>query len=404
MKSRDHSLRRGATLAVICVCHLVHDGLTDVLYVFLPFWQVSFDLPHSQIGLIMTAYMGALAMFQIPAGFLTERTGERALLIGGTVVAGLGFVVVGAVGVGGGFAGILLVLLIAGMGSGVQHPLGSSLVATAYRNGGQRMAIGTYNFAGDLGKVAFPFVAALALTSFKWPSVSIGAGLVAIVGAVCFLIAMQRLGIGGSPTIERTDHDGSSGRGWGIHNKTGFGLLSAIGIVDTVTRYGCLTFLPFILIDKGLSESRAGMALVLVFAGGAAGKFLCGFCAERLGVIRTVLLTEAVTVGGILLLVPLSPRAVFILLPVLGAALNGTSSVLYGSVVDFVVPQRQARAFGLFYTVVIASGAIAPVGYGFLSDMTSIRQTMTTIGIVAIATIPLAILMAWHTRARTRTN
>ena len=117
-----------------------------------------------------------------------------------------------------------------------------------------------------------------------------------------------------------------------------------------------------------------------------------------------MLLTEAVTVGGILLLVPLSPRAVFILLPVLGAALNGTSSVLYGSVVDFVVPQRQARAFGLFYTVVIASGAIAPVGYGFLSDMTSIRQTMTTIGIVAIATIPLAILMAWHTRARTRTN
>ena len=111
--------------------------------------------------------------------------------------------------------------------------------------------------------------------------------------------------------------------------------------------------------------------------------------------------TELVTAGGILLLLPLKAGAVFLLLPVLGAALNGTSSVLYGSVVDFVVPQRQARAFGLFYTIAIGSGAIAPLIYGLLSDATSVRQTMATIGIVALATVPLALLLAWH---RTRTS
>jgi hypothetical protein len=47
-------------------------------------------------------------------------------------------------------------LLVAGLGSGVQHPLASSLVSRAYETGPRRAALGTYNFAGDLGKIAVP--------------------------------------------------------------------------------------------------------------------------------------------------------------------------------------------------------------------------------------------------------
>ena len=397
--SSGPTVRRGATLVVICACHLVHDGLTDVLYVFLPFWQKTFDLPLSQVGLIITGYLVALAAFQIPAGLLSERTGERVLLVVGTAIAGIGFLVVGA---GGGFAMLLIALLIAGSASSVQHPLGSSLVATAYRGGRQRIAIGTYNFAGDLGKVVFPSVAAFVLASVHWRSVTTAVGLVALAAAPGFLIAMQRLGVGGSPSIEQADLGASSSRGRGIHDTPGFVLLSAIGMVDTVTRYACLTFLPFLLIGKGLSASSAGLALGLVFAGGALGKFLCGFAADRLGVTTTVILTEVVTAGGILLLLPLSTGSVFLLLPFLGAALNGTSSVLYGSVVDFVEPQRQARAFGLFYTLVIASGAVSPLIFGLLSDVTSVPATVATIGIVVLTTIPLTILLARHMRSRHR--
>ena len=46
------------------------------------------------------------------------------------------------------------------------------------------------------------------------------------------------------------------------------------------------------------------------------------------------------------------------LLPLIGFALNGTSSVLYGSVPDLVSPARRQRAFGIFYTGTIGSGAI----------------------------------------------
>ena len=103
-----------------------------------------------------------------------------------------------------------------------------------------------------------------------------------------------------------------------------------------------------------------GLALMLVFAGGAVGKFLCGALAERLGVIRTVIITEVATGGAILVLLALPLAPALVLLPVLGVALNGTSSVLYGTVADLVTSDRRARSYGILYTLGSAPGPRAP--------------------------------------------
>ena len=45
-------------------------------------------------------------------------------------------------------------LLLAGLGGSTQHPIGSSLVSAAFPGLRSRTALGTYNFTGDLGKMA----------------------------------------------------------------------------------------------------------------------------------------------------------------------------------------------------------------------------------------------------------
>jgi FSR family fosmidomycin resistance protein-like MFS transporter len=50
--------------------------------------------------------------------------------------------------------------------------------------------------------------------------------------------------------------------------------------------------MPLLLSQKGAHSATIGTALSLIFIGGAAGKFACGVLAERLGVIRTVVLTD----------------------------------------------------------------------------------------------------------------
>src|ERR1019366_8029812 len=125
-----------------------------------------------------------------------------------------------------------------------------------------------------------------------------------------------------------TPRKSEAGAGAGSRlSQFGFPLLLSVGVIDSATRMAFLTFLPFVLTAKGASLPTVGLALTLVFAGGAAGKLVCAF----VGAVATVWLTEAVTALGIVALLPLSLEAALLLLPLVGDALNGTSSVLYGS-------------------------------------------------------------------------
>ena len=170
----------------------------------------------------------------------------------------------------------------------------------------------------------------------------------------------------------------------------GFPLLLAIGVIDSATRMGFLTFLPFQLRAKGAGVPEIGVALTLLFAGGAAGKLVCGFLGARLGVLPTVLLTEGATAAGILALLPLPYGAALALLPVIGMALNGTSSVLYGTVPDLVTVQQRERAFGVFYTGTIGAGALSPALYGVLGDTIGLTPAMLLVAMVVLLTLPLA--------------
>ena len=140
----------------------MHDGFSDVLFLLLPIWQAEFGLSLAATGVLKSCYSGALAACQVPAGLLAERFGERVLLALGTVVTALGFL---ALGSAGGFLALALTLIVAGAGSGTQHPLNATMVAAAYADGGRRAALGIYNFSGDLGKVAVPMAAALVIAA-----------------------------------------------------------------------------------------------------------------------------------------------------------------------------------------------------------------------------------------------
>jgi MFS family permease len=170
----------------------------------------------------------------------------------------------------------------------------------------------------------------------------------------------------------------------------GFSLLVAIGIIDSATRMSFLTFLPFLLKAKGANTPEIGFALSLLFAGGAAGKLVCGLLGGRLGVLTTVLITEGGTAATIMALLPLPLSAAFVLLPIIGVALNGTSSVLYGTVPELVETHKRETAFGVFYTATIGAGALSPIIYGFFGDALGLSTTTLVIAAVVLLTLPLA--------------
>jgi MFS transporter, FSR family, fosmidomycin resistance protein len=375
-------------LGAVSSIHFLHDGFSETLYVFLPLWAREFGLSFAQVGLIRSAYTGGMSAFQIPAGFLAERWGERRLLAAGTLVTACGFI---AAGWAGSFVPLLILLLAAGLGSGVQHPLSSSIVSKAYETGNRRTALGTYNFSGDVGKAGVAAAIGLLAGLVGWRAAGAAYGVLGVAAAVAIVPLLSRLGAGDAES--RVAADGRALVGWGIRDGRGFSALCAIGMVDNATRTGFLTFMPFILISKDLGVGGVGLAFALVFIGGATGKFVCGLMADRVGVIRTVVLTEMATTLLVLVVVaaPL-PVAMAVLVP-LGVALNGTSSVLYGTVADLVSSERRSRAYALYYSLTIGASALAPTVWGFVSDAAGVPTTLTLVALLVLITVPLCLLL-----------
>jgi FSR family fosmidomycin resistance protein-like MFS transporter len=363
------------TLVIAGINHALHDGYTDLIYVLLPVWQAEFGLDYVALALLRSLYNGALAALQMPASRLAQALGARTVLILGTLLSAGGYALAGA---SGDLLGLGAGLLIGGAGSSTQHPLASAVIARAY-GPAARGPLGTYNFAGDLGKAAVPPLVGVLLTLSGWRT-----ALWVIAGAGVVVAPRPATG---ARAVRRT--------AGGTDGRAGFGLLVAIGMLDNAARPAFLLYLPFLMQEKGAALTVVGLALSLVFVGGALGKAVCGRIGERLGVTRTVILTETGTALAILAAIALPLWPVLILLPVLGVMLNGTSSVLYGTVPDLAPGGQVERAFAVFYTWTLGGSALAaPLVYGPLGDATGPHGAALAAAATALAVVPLMLALS----------
>ena len=374
------------SLFSFCAFHFIDDGFADSVYILLPFIAAELSLSFGEVGVLTGVLFGAMSLLQVPLSLLGERIGELTVVGAGTLGLAGGFFLLGRAYT---FPVIFLSLIFAkGTGAG-QHGLSSSVLSKVFEISGRRAAMGIYNFSGDLGKVCLPFLLTLMINLWGWRHgisvLSIG-GIAA--GALLWALAGERKGP--LPFPRPGEKLIPKGQGWGIQDRGRFSALLAIGVIDLSVRNALLTFLPFLLLQKGIPITKVGFSLTLLFAGGAFGKFACGFLAEWFGIIPMVVGTEVLTAAGILSLT-LSPTSViWILLPLVGVVLNGTSSVLYATVAEIIPPTSRSRGYGLYYAITLGSGAISPMACGLLTDFLGLPLTiMGTAGLVLL-TLPLS--------------
>src|SRR5215472_14007508 len=191
-----------AAAGIACGAHALHDGYTDLIYIMLPVWQKEFGLGYAELGLLRGLFAGTMAGFQIPSGLLAERLGAAAVLALGTALAGAGYCLAGA---SAGFALLMVALFVGGLGASTQHPLASTLMARAFAGPRSMKAIGTYNFAGDIGKMTVPAAVSLLLIVMSWRPALALVGAVGIAAAAAIFLLTPRYGP--ERAAEATDED-----------------------------------------------------------------------------------------------------------------------------------------------------------------------------------------------------
>ena len=411
--SRTHPSR---VLLVAASVHTCNDAMFAVMYPLLPLIAADLGLSYAEVGLVKALYSGASGILQLPAGVMAERWGEYALLAFGNGWGAAGLLGMAAATT---FPVLLVLAILAGLGGNFQHPCASTMVARAFEGGRRGTAIGTLNFAGDLGKMAAPALVGLIALPFGWRAALLALGVFGIVfsvgvwllkpwvkpppfepAAVPEAVASSEAApaetVAASATAVHPTRRPSTLARLYRSVPPAFYLLSLVGLMDAATRSAALTFLPFALELQGLDGVAIGFLFGVLFVGGALGKLLCGPLGDRFGPFAIIVLTETTTAVALLGLVWGPPSALIPLAVVFGFGLNGTSSVLYAAVASLIPDGKRGRGYGLYYTVIDVSAALMTAAYGFYADVSGLDVTFAVMALLTLAVIPLSIPLRAH--------
>ena len=383
--SRGTQARR--TLIFASATHVWSDLFFALYAPLLPLIKDDLDLTFTEVAMLKSLYAAASAVLQVPVGFMADRVGEFWLLVGGNIWVAVGLI---AMSLAPSFILLLAFTLLGGLGGGTQHPLASGIVSRAYDSRARATAVGTVNFAGDLGKMAAPAIALVVAVSYGWR----GTMLVIGIGAIAFFLASmfikRSVEIGRAEPLESKPADAYDGTD---KPTTGFKILSIVGFIDSAIRAAALTFVPFILEDRGMESTEIFIMLILLLAGGAFGKYICGWFSERHGLISIVWVTKALAAVFLVATIYAPMIAMAPLMVLLGIGLNGTSSSLYATVAIFAPQARRSRMYGYFYTTNEIGAFAAPLLFGRLADIFSIRASMALMGLFTATILPVSLAL-----------
>ena len=118
---------KARSLLAACLANALHDGYTDGLYAFLPIWQMQFGLSYAGLAAVRALYYGTMGGLQIPAERVLKGFSARGAFLLATLIAAAGYL---TMALPLGFAGLCVGLVVAGIGSSIQHPRGSLLNLT----------------------------------------------------------------------------------------------------------------------------------------------------------------------------------------------------------------------------------------------------------------------------------
>ncbi|HZO93729.1 MAG TPA: MFS transporter [Candidatus Baltobacteraceae bacterium] len=348
----------------------------------------TFALSKAQLGIVFTALMLGSTAFTALAGALTDKWGEKKMLLaaGALMAAGL----LGAAALVS-YPWLIACMTVYGAGYAVSTPAGGRAILTWFdRDRGFAMGVRQAGvpLGGTVGALALPVLAQLPggyRTAFV-----VSALLVAVptLFAYAFYEDAPSAANGAAPPRVRDLLRGMTTLARDPR-------LIAVTVTSMVLVSVQLAMNAFVtvtgVVDVGLAAGIAALAFALAQATAIAGRLWWGFASDRFFggdrlvpfALICVIAVIACAALGVLhrgAVVPL-----FVASALLGLSGAGWNGLMAAAMVEVGGAERAASALGLALTAIYGASAIAPWAFGVLADATSLRVAWLATATLAFA-------------------
>ena len=343
--------------------HLSVDFASGAVPALLPFLSDEFDLSYTATAVLILAVLVSSSLLQPLFGLWSDRRGAMWLLPGGVALAGIGS---GLAAVAPSYALVVALFFVAGVGIAAYHPEGAKLAAYA---SGQRRASGMsyFNIGGNSGYALAPI---LITPLVIW--LGLGGGLLAMIPVVAFSLVLLRV----LPSMRRLVPSVTGRRvAVGEDDTRAMFLLSLVIGLRSVAWFALLAFVPLWVVANGGTEGEGGRELALMLVSGAVGTLVLGPVADRIGLRRTLLVTQTALPGLIVVFVAVGGLVGTLALMLVGLSVVGTFGVTM-VLGQLYLPRRVGMASGLTIGLAMGIGGIAAVVLGALADAIDLETAL----------------------------
>ncbi len=376
---RDGIDRRGMT--ALSGGHLAVDFASGSVPALIPFLTDRFHLSYALAAMLLLASTASSSLVQPLFGLWSDRRGALWLIPGGTLLAAAG---VGGAAVSPLYPVVLVLVLVGGLGVAAFHPEGAKYAA--YASGRKRASgMSYFNIGGNTGYALGAFVTGLLVA---W--LGLVGGLLAMIPVAAAGLALLRLSpklgaLQPARRVERAD--------LGEDDRGAMTLLGAVIALRSVAWFTLLAFVPLWVVSLGHSKAYGNRLLFLMLLAGALGTLALGPVADRVGLRRTLVVTQAlipplmltfVYVGGV-------PGALALML--VGMCVVGTFGVTM-VLSQLYLPEHIGMASGISVGLAMGIGGVAAVVLGAVADAIDLKTALTiaavapAVGVVVSMRLP----------------
>lgn len=351
-------------MAALSGGHLFVDFASGMIPALIPFITAKFDLSYAHAALLMLCVTVSSSLVQPLFGLLSDRRGALWLIPGGVALAGAG---AGLAAVSPAYPLVLALVFLSGIGIAAFHPEGAKFAT--YASGLKRASgMSYFNIGGNSG---YALGAIVTTPLVVW--LGLAGGLVAVVPVLAASLVLLRL----LPSFRPLQPlPGTRSRPAGDDRRGAMALLALVIVLRSVAWFALLTFVPLWMVSQGSSEADGNHMLSLMLLAGAVGTLALGPVADRVGLRRTLLVTQALLPPLILTFVYAGGVAGALSLMLVGVCVVGTFGVTM-VLSQLYLPRHVGMASGLAVGLAMGLGGVAAVALGAVADALDLQTALT---------------------------
>ena len=377
-----------AIIALIGLAHASSHFAHLLLPLMFPVFRTEFGLNYSELGLLVSVFFIVSGMGQAAAGFAVDRLGARPLLF---VALGIFVLACGLASRVNGYAGLLMVAALAGLGNATFHPVDFTILNQ--RVSGPRLghAFSVHGVTGNLGWAVAPVFFATISSLYHWRTAYLAAAV--MFGAIGLLLFVQRdklsTTVVGRACDVQVEHSLAFLKLPVVWWCFGFFLLSTMTLA--VVQSFSVSILKAMY---GVSFEMATLTLTAYMLCGAVGMVVGGFVATRsVSSDRVVALCMSVAAALLALCgsALLSATATMAVLAVTGFAV-GIGGPSRDMMIRKAAPQgATGRVYGTVYSGLDVGFAISPLLFGAFMDRGWYGATLFGAALVLLLSVVAAL-------------